>query len=71
MIQIRLLHVNPFNEKHWFVSLGDPWPHLPELRLIRRTTKNKSRAKVFSTAGEAAKTLEMCGNPPGWSISTE
>lgn len=52
----------------YFVSLGDPWPSRPDLRLIAATTRDKTKARSFASIAEASETLALCGEPEGWEL---
>jgi len=53
---------------YWFVREGDPWPGRPHLRMIAETSPDRSKAKVFELAPEAAEQLVRHDNPSGWEI---
>ena len=66
-----LRHENQWGERHFFIRLGNPWPHRPELRLIERTTSDRAQATVFDTLTAALEVLVTAGDPPGWIAMTE
>ena len=58
-----LQHTNRHNERFFFVALGEPWPHRPEFRMIKETTPDPKKARVFDTAPEALAILLAAGEP--------
>ncbi len=61
-----LVHTNRYSERHYFVALGDCWPHRPEFRLIAETTSDRIRARVFDTLPEALAVIVEAGSPAAW-----
>lgn len=57
----------------WFVNLGNPWPtqNHPNRRMIERTTRDKSEARVFTTVDECRETLVLAGRPKDWAVVDE
>jgi hypothetical protein len=71
-ICIRLKHVNPYGESHYFVSIGKEWPHKPGFFFVDRTTRVKEEAMCFESAEAAAQMMEMFdGGQCGWSVEVE
>lgn len=61
-----LVHTNRFNERWFFVNLGNNWGRGDDRRLIAETTQDKIRARVFDTLPEALEVLVIAGDPAGW-----
>lgn len=66
----RLRFTNNLNESFWFVSLGRPWPHRPDCRLIEKTAPRREDGTVFDTLAEALAVLVTAGDPPYWVAET-
>lgn len=66
----RLKFTNRYGETYYLVSLGDPWPHKPERRLIAHTTPKPEEAAVFDTLPEALEVLVTAGDPADWIAET-
>lgn len=52
----------------YFQSFGDPWPHRPDLRLIKKVTTIETKGKIFDTYTNAVEALSLAGDPVGWEI---
>lgn len=65
---ILLKHTNPYGEVFYFCNLGNLWPGQDTRRLIERTSPDPGEAHVFANREDAAQTLVLAGNPPGWEI---
>ena len=61
-----LVHTNRFNERWYFVRLGDNWGRGDDRRLIAETTQDKIKARVFDTLPEALAILVEAGDPVAW-----
>ncbi len=58
-----LRFTNWHREQFYLANLGLPWPKRPELRLIERTTTDRSQAKEFATMEDARACLVTVGSP--------
>jgi hypothetical protein len=63
----RLVFVNSYRERFYFVACGEPWPERPGLVPIRETTPDRNRATQFDALPDAVAVLLAARNPPGWS----
>lgn len=50
-------------DKFFFCNLGDPWPKNLALRLIERTSPDRSQAREFVTEEDANACLVTAGSP--------
>lgn len=53
---------------HYLCNLGDQWPRNPMLRMIERTSEDRTEARVFGSEEDARTCLKTCGAPKGWEI---
>lgn len=63
-----LRNTNKYGEHNYLVAHGEPWPHKPQLRLIRSTTQDRAKARRFDTHEECIAALKLSDDPPGWEI---
>ena len=61
----------PTASAYYLCNLGGQWPRHPELRLIERTSPDRSEAKEFTTEEDARACLVTAGNPKDWEILEE
>lgn len=61
-----LRYTNPYGEKFYFVSLGEPWPERPGLYPIAATTTHMDRAFQFNCLKDALDVWVKSNRVPGW-----
>lgn len=68
MICAKLLFINIYKEKYWYVDSHEEWKDKPGRRYIKTTTQDEGEAKCFQDANEAGQVLVLADRPDGWTV---